>query len=123
MKNQKPLTGLENQLDFTKHAYITHVPIYSAILIFGTQTSEIHLHYPLVVSHDHPPIALRKCKRICTSHSLALYLIHTCLSFLSYLNFFFRLIFCSQVYIKNPIYPKLEGCHERRNDGLEQNEI
>jgi len=45
--------------------------------------------------------------------SLALYLIHTCLLFMSLFLFWTHI--CSQVCIRSPIYPKLEGCHERKN--------
>jgi len=64
---------------FTRDTSIALVLTFSTILIFETQTGEMHLNYPLlilllifeIVSDDDPLISLRKEKRTCTSHHVS----------------------------------------------------
>ena len=66
-------------------------------------------------------IALCKGKHTCISHPVSRFVSYSYLS--PFMIFFFSgLIFCSEVCIRSPIYPKFEECHKEDMLALEQNE-
>ena len=104
MENRNSLTDLENQLVFTIHISIAFVPTSSVVLIFESQIGE-NIYAPPssdastnsdTVSDDDLPVALRKSKYTCTSHSLYRFVSYSHLSpsfyvFISSMNSYYVL--------------------------------
>ena len=129
MENQNPFVRLKNQPESSQDIRLLHQCQY--LLLFQFSNHKLVRIYALpsgdattdcdIVSNNDLLIALHKGKRTCTSHPNSLYILFTLASLLSYLYFFYRLIFCPQVCVRSPVYPTLEGCHEGKKLAQEQN--